>query len=71
MALDLIIKNGHVIDTTIGLDGIHTIGIKGDKIVSVNEGALNAIDATGCLVFPGLIDFVTHGSNPPIKSLYY
>lgn len=56
------IANGRVIDPAAGVDAIKDIYIRNSRIVAP-EGAMTAdetIDATGCLVLPGLIDFHTH-----------
>lgn len=66
MVLDILIKNGRVYDTSANMDEVKSIGVKGNKIVDItklNESELKAervIDANGCYVFPGLIDFHAH-----------
>jgi dihydroorotase len=63
MKLDVLIKNGHVIDTTQNIDEIRDIGIEGGKIIDIANETLDAekiVNAKGCYVFPGLIDFHTH-----------
>ena len=64
MKLDLLIKNGRVIDPRNGTDDIRQIGVKHSRIVDLAEAesveALREIDASGCLVTPGLIDFHGH-----------
>lgn len=63
MSLKFQICNGHVIDPAQGKDGIGSIGVSGNKIVSAGlteESKYPVIDATGCYVVPGLIDFHTH-----------
>ena len=61
--LDLIIRNGKVVDGT-GLPAYSgDIGIKNGKIVrtgSVKESAREEIDASGLVVSPGFIDPHTH-----------
>ena len=60
--MDLKIKNGHIIDAELGLDGPGTVCISGKRI-SADDGSvpsLPEIDASGCYVLPGLIDFHTH-----------
>ena len=54
------IKNGHVIDTTQKLDSIADIFINDGKITLASSADQRIIDATGCYVLPGLIDFHTH-----------
>lgn len=60
---DLVIQNGRTIDPAAGLDGNYSVGIRGHKIAAVSEMPLsgtNVIDASGCIVIPGLIDYHTH-----------
>ena len=65
----LIIKNGRVVDPTTGRDEIADVGIDGGKIISVG-GELKVssedevIDATGCVVAPGLMDAHVHFRDP-------
>lgn len=60
--LDLVIKNGHVIDPANNIDGIKDIAIYNGKIVKYdeNEKVKHIIDAKGKFVFPGLIDSHAH-----------
>ncbi len=64
MKYDILIKNGHVVDTNHNINAICDIGIIDGKIVSIKtEESLDSnkiIDASGCFVFPGLIDFHGH-----------
>jgi predicted amidohydrolase len=62
---DYLIKNGHVIDSVLGINGITDIAIKNDSITQVGNNlptdiAARVIDARGCYVTPGLIDGHTH-----------
>jgi predicted amidohydrolase len=62
MSVDVLIKNGHVVDPYRGIDGVGDVGLRGHAIVPV-DGATRAkkeIDASGCYVMPGLIDFHVH-----------
>lgn len=60
----LLIKNGTVIDPANGVNGICDVAVEGGKIAAVGanlEGeARQTIDATGCIVTPGLIDHHCH-----------
>ena len=60
--LDLIIKNGHVIDPANNINEIKTIAIYNGRITKYEEGeqAKHVIDAKGKFVFPGLIDSHAH-----------
>lgn len=63
MKLDILIKNGHVVDTAQGIDEVKDIGIYRGRIVDIINNTLEAdkiVNAEGCYVFPGLIDFHTH-----------
>lgn len=62
--MDLIIKNGYVIDPYNNIDGIYDIGVCNNRIVKVsnniNEEAEKIVDAKGYYIFPGLIDYHAH-----------
>lgn len=63
-ALDLLIKNGHVIDPKNNIDQVMDVGVKDGKIAevarSITKTAKKTIDATGLYVTPGLIDIHGH-----------
>ena len=70
-SIDLLIKNGHVVDPKNNLDGVMDIAIQDNKIAEVgrniNKEAKKIIDATGLYVTPGLIDLHGHhffGTQP-------
>lgn len=60
--IDIIIKNGHVIDPKNGVNGIKDIGIDNGRIVEIedNESAKQIVNANNKFVFPGLIDAHAH-----------
>lgn len=60
--LDFVIKNGHVVDPSQGIDQVMDIAILDDKIVALPDAytAVRTIDAEGCYVTPGLIDCHAH-----------
>lgn len=62
--LDLLIKNGHVIDPKNNIDQVMDVGVKDGKIAevarSITKAAKKTIDATGLYVTPGLIDIHGH-----------
>jgi dihydroorotase len=69
--LDLLIKNGHVIDPKNKIDGIMDVAIRDNKIVEVAKNitkeSKKTVDATGLFVTPGLIDLHGHhffGTQP-------
>lgn len=61
---DILIRGGTVVDPARGLQGPGEVLIRGDKVIAAAPGepvqAEVTIDATGCLVMPGLIDNHTH-----------
>ena len=60
---DILIKNGKVIDPRSNLSGICDVGIYAGRITPTPPAEAKAetvVDATGCLVLPGLIDFHAH-----------
>ena len=61
--LDIIIKNGQIIDGTGGVPYAGDVGIKDGRIVAlgeVTEAATQTIDATNRVVSPGFVDVHTH-----------
>lgn len=63
--LDLLIHGGEVVDPSQGLRGRRDVGVGWGRIAAVEpqiapERALQAIDATGKLVVPGLVDLHAH-----------
>jgi len=70
--IDLLLKNGRVVDPANNVNAILDVAIANGKIVKVASGipigsAKKVIDATGLYVCPGLIDIHTHvfvGSKP-------
>lgn len=81
MKYDYVIQNGYVIDPAVGTETVKSVYIRNNRIVeppvdSTVEDAV-VINASGCLVLPGLIDFHTHlgyqlsdfGLNPDLYTL--
>jgi len=63
--IDILIKNGHVLDPKNNIDGIMDVAIADGKIAAVGtniaeENVKTTIDATDLYVCPGLIDIHTH-----------
>lgn len=61
----LIISGGRVIDPETGTDAVMDVAVAGDKILGITPKAerhpqTKVVDATDCLVTPGLIDLHTH-----------
>lgn len=63
-SLDLLIKNGHVLDPKNNINQVMDVGIKDGKVVEVSKTiskeAKKTINATGLYVTPGLIDIHGH-----------
>ncbi|MBA2301442.1 MAG: amidohydrolase/deacetylase family metallohydrolase [Acidobacteria bacterium] len=62
---DFLIKGGRVVDPQNKLDGVRDVAIKDGRIASIAANiaptrALKAVDATGLIVTPGLIDIHVH-----------
>ena len=70
--MNILIKNGHVVDPSGGIDGLCDISIKSGRILAVApKGKLKkiqdkakTIDATGRFVLPGLVDMHVHLREP-------
>lgn len=66
--MTVLIKNGHVLDPSTGIDGIREIYIKDGIIITVgselNVNADKVIDASGLYVMPGFIDLHVHLREP-------
>lgn len=67
--MKLLIKNGRVIDPATGLDQIGDVAVAAGRIVSLNNAVTDftpnkIIDATGCIVAPGLIDLSARLREP-------
>ena len=67
--MKIIIKNGRVIDPASRFDAVCDVAIAGGRIVSIGPtapdfAANKTIDATGCIVAPGLIDLSARLREP-------
>ena len=65
MIYDLLIKNGTVIDPSQEMHGVHDVAIGNGKVAALESGigdglAREAIDASGMIVMPGLLDLHVH-----------
>lgn len=72
----ILIRNGHIVDPSQGIDGIGDIVVEGGRIAGVRThnstsqplnlptSALTTIDATGLYLLPGLVDMHTHLREP-------
>ena len=63
-AVDVLIKNGHVIDPANNINKILDVAIKDKKIFAIGENLIfdstTIFDASGCIVTAGLIDTHVH-----------
>ncbi len=67
--MSILIKNGRVIDPSEDLDGYHDILIEKKRIKALfpkgkGPEADKIVDASGCIVIPGLVDMHTHLREP-------
>jgi dihydroorotase len=67
--MTILIKNGRLIDPSQDIDGKKDILIKGSKIEDIYPAgkapkAKKTIDASGCIVIPGLVDMHAHLREP-------
>lgn len=66
--MDLLIRNGRVVDPATGIDGILDILIEGTRISRIGPGlsvpGAQTIDASGLIVAPGFIDMHVHLREP-------
>ena len=63
MTIDLLIKNGRIIDPARGIDRVEDVAVSKRHIAALPTEQFKperTVDASGCLVLPGLIDFHTH-----------
>ena len=61
---EILIRGGMVIDPAIHFQGIKDVLVRSGEIAAIDlaeePSAVQVVDATGCYVFPGLIDYHTH-----------
>ncbi|MBK8247446.1 MAG: amidohydrolase family protein [Gemmatimonadetes bacterium] len=69
--LDLIIRNGTIVDGSGGRRFTGDVGVRGDRIVAIGNlatrRAANEIDARGLMVTPGFINLHSHANGPGLR----
>ncbi len=70
--MDLLIKNGRVLDPASGVDDMLDLLISGGKIAAIGKrldvGNAQVIDAAGLIVAPGLVDMHVHLREPGFEA---
>ena len=68
----LLLKNAHVVDPSVELDGIVDVLIENDRIARVGEGlaaeGAEVVDLSGKYLVPGLVDIHVHLREPGFES---
>ena len=67
--MKILIENGRVIDPASGLDKVCSVAIAAGRIIAVDRqpkdfAPARVIDATGCIVLPGLVDLAARMREP-------
>ena len=64
----LLLKNAHIVDPSVNLDGVADVAIEGDRITAVGENlaveGAEVIDHSGKYLVPGLVDMHVHLRDP-------
>jgi dihydroorotase len=62
MKLDVVLRNGQVVDPARSVDGVFDIGFAKGKVAALGSNLVGAVerDVTDCIVMPGQIDFHAH-----------
>ena len=64
----LLLKNAHIVDPSVNLDGVADVAIEGDRITAVGENlaveGAEVIDLSGKYLVPGLVDMHVHLRDP-------
>ena len=67
--MKILIQNGRVIDPASGFDAVADVAIAAGRVLSIGDtpndfAAAHTINATGCLVIPGLVDLAARLREP-------
>jgi dihydroorotase len=62
MKLDVVLRNGRVIDPARSIDAVLDVGFANGKVAALGSGLAGTVerDVTDCIVMPGQIDFHAH-----------
>lgn len=68
--MSLVIANGHLIEPTLGISEPMDVLIAGATVAAVGKGLRGdeVLDASGCIVCPGLVDLHVHFREPGFES---
>lgn len=68
--MSTVIKNGHLIEPSSGISEVMDVVFEGNTITAIgkNLDGDDVIDATGCIVCPGLVDIHVHFREPGFES---
>ncbi|MCF6287190.1 MAG: dihydroorotase, partial [Candidatus Hydrogenedentes bacterium] len=68
--MSTVIRNGHFIEPASGVSEPMDILFEGDTVVKIGKNLEGdeTIDATGCVVCPGLVDIHVHFREPGYES---
>ena len=71
--MKILIQNGRVIDPASGLDQICDVAVAAGRIVGLGRAPADfaptrTIDASGCIVLPGLVDLAARLREPAMNT---
>lgn len=68
--MSTVIKNGHLIEPSSGISEVMDVAYEGSTITGIGKDLSGdeVIDATGCVVCPGLVDIHVHFREPGFES---
>lgn len=68
--MTLVVKNGHLIEPTLGISEPMDVLVKGSRVAQLGKDldGDQVVDASGCIVCPGLVDIHVHFREPGFES---